>query len=60
MLPTVRYNGLPKRNSMLMFEVRMLLKPGYKGVYVSRSFATKHKLLPQKVGQSGAPPGREG
>lgn len=29
--------------------VRMLLKPGYKGVYVSRSFAIKAQLVDRKV-----------
>jgi hypothetical protein len=29
--------------------VRMLLKPGYKGVYVSRSFAIKAQLVDKKV-----------
>lgn len=31
----------------------MLLKPGYKGVYMSRTFATKHKLMPKKVRSNG-------
>lgn len=35
----------------------MLLKPGYKGVYISRSFATKHKLMPQKVSRDYFAPG---
>lgn len=30
--------------------VRMLLKSGYKGVYVSRTFALKSGLIPAKVG----------
>jgi hypothetical protein len=27
----------------------MLLKPGYKGVYISRPFAIKNKLVPKTV-----------
>ncbi|WVR03225.1 hypothetical protein IAU60_000216 [Kwoniella sp. DSM 27419] len=30
--------------------VRMLLKSGYKGVYVSRTFAIKHNIVPKKFG----------
>ncbi|WVQ94296.1 hypothetical protein IAU59_001375 [Kwoniella sp. CBS 9459] len=30
--------------------VRMLLKSGYKGVYVSRNFAIKHNIVPKKFG----------
>lgn len=29
--------------------VRMLLKPGHRGVYISRPFAIKHNLVPKQV-----------
>ena len=31
--------------------VRMLMKPGYRYVYVSRNFAIKNKLVPANVGR---------
>ncbi|ODN75599.1 hypothetical protein L202_06718 [Cryptococcus amylolentus CBS 6039] len=33
--------------------VRMLLKAGYRHVYVSREFAIRHKLVPKKFGTTG-------
>lgn len=32
--------------------VRMLLKQGHKGVYISRAFATRHGMIPRKVGKT--------
>ncbi|WWC67167.1 uncharacterized protein I206_101074 [Kwoniella pini CBS 10737] len=37
-----KINGIPN--------IRMLLKSGYRHVYVSREFALKHKLVPKKSG----------